>query len=174
MLVRPGERGRRSPSNALRGDAGGRRAVAARQLSAEFRGAQGSRLQGMRPAGGLGGAGGRRGPCGTEFAAAEPQAAHALTVDARRRARARSISSRRRSPICRPIRGTVKTERRYTLSTEEALVESIATVIRGHLQLGTAYELPGAGTGLVYITLMPYLGLSEARRWAGFLDDIRQ
>ena len=46
-------------------------------------------------------------------------------------------------------------------------MESIATIIRGHLQLGTADELPGIAPDLVYITLMPYLGISEARRWAG-------
>ena len=103
-----------------------------------------------------------------EFAAADPQAAHALTVEAPASSRrARSTSSRRRSPTspaCSARRSEV--ERRFTLSTEEALVESIATIIRGHLQLGTADELPGIAPDLVYITLMPYLGISEARRWA--------
>ncbi len=39
-------------------------------------------------------------------------------------------------------------------------------IVRGHLQLGTADQLPRLAPDLVYITLMPYLGISEARRWA--------
>ena len=102
-----------------------------------------------------------------EFAAADPQAAHALTVEARRRATGEvDLEQEAISYFAGLLREAVGVERRFTLSTEEALVESIATIIRGHLQLGTADELPGIAPDLVYITLMPYLGISEARRWA--------
>jgi hypothetical protein len=102
-----------------------------------------------------------------EFAATDPQAVHALTVDARRRATGEvDLEQEAISYFAGLLRDAVSVERRFTLSTEEALVESIATIIRGHLQLGTANELPGIAPDLVYITLMPYLGISEARRWA--------
>ena len=102
-----------------------------------------------------------------EFAAADPQAAHALTVEARRRATGEvDLEQEAISYFAGLLREAVRVERHFTLSTEEALVESIATIVRGHLQLGTVDELPGIAPDLVYITLMPYLGISEARRWA--------
>ena len=83
-----------------------------------------------------------------EFAAADPQAAHALTVDARRRATGEvDLEQEAISYFADLLRDAVGVERRFTLSTEEALVESIATIIRGHLQLGTAGRAPGARTG---------------------------
>ena len=83
-----------------------------------------------------------------EFAAADPQAAHALTVEARRRATGEvDLEQEAISYFAGLLREVVRVERRFTLSTEEALVESIATIIRGHLQLGTADQLPGMAPG---------------------------
>lgn len=102
-----------------------------------------------------------------EFAAADPQGAHALTVDARRHTAGEvDLEHEAIGYFAGLLRQVVKVERPFAISTEEALIESIATLIRGHLQLGTPDELPGLAPDLVYITLMPYLGIAEARRWA--------
>ena len=80
-----------------------------------------------------------------EFAAADPQGAHALTVDARRRTGGEvDLEQEAIDYFAGLLRQAVKVERRFAISTEEAVVESIATIIRGHLQLGTADELPGS------------------------------
>ena len=103
-----------------------------------------------------------------EFAATDPQGAYALTVEARRRTSAGDVDLEQEavSYFAGLLREVVEVERRFAISTEEAVVESIATIVRGHLQLGTAAELPGLAPDLVYVTLMPYLGIEEARRWA--------
>ncbi len=102
-----------------------------------------------------------------EFAAADPQGAHALTIDARRHP-AGEVDLEQETIVyfAGLLRQVVRVERRVAVSTEQALVESIATVVRGHLQLGTTDQLPELAPELIYITLMPYLGISEARRWA--------
>ncbi len=102
-----------------------------------------------------------------EFAAADPQAAHALTVDGRRHTAGEvDLEQEVIGYFADLLRQVVKAERRFAISTEEALIESIATIVRGHLQLGTPRELPGLAPDIVYITLMPYLGISKARRWS--------
>jgi len=102
-----------------------------------------------------------------EFAAADPPGAHALTVEARRRASGEiDLEEEAVSYFAELLRRVVTVEKRFAISTEEALIESIATIVRGHLVLGTAAALPDLAPDLVYITLMPYLGNAEARRWA--------
>jgi len=102
-----------------------------------------------------------------EFAAADPQGAHALTVDARRRRSGEvDLEQEAVTYFADLLREVVAVERRFAISNEEAVVESIATIIRGHLQLGTATALPELAPDLVYMTLMPYLGIAEARSWA--------
>ena len=51
------------------------------------------------------------------------------------------------------------TAARKPISTDESIVESIAVFIRGHLLGGTEAELPATAPDLVYLALMPYLGL---------------
>ena len=102
-----------------------------------------------------------------DFAADDPQGAHALTVDARRRASGEvDLEQEAVTYFAGLLREVVEVEKRFAISNEEAVVESIATIIRGHLQLGTAAELPGLAPDLVYVTLMPYVGISDAKRWA--------
>ena len=102
-----------------------------------------------------------------DFAATDPQAAHALTVDARRRVVLEAdLEEEVISYFAALLRDVAAVERPFAISTEEALVEAIATVVRGHLQLGTAEQLSERASDLIYLTLMPYLGISGARRWA--------
>jgi hypothetical protein len=102
-----------------------------------------------------------------EFAALDPEGAHALTVDARRRS-SKEVDLEREAIdyFAALLRRVVTVEKRFAISNEEAIIESIATIVRGHLVLGTAATLPDLAPDLVYITLMPYLENAEARRWA--------
>jgi hypothetical protein len=54
----------------------------------------------------------------------------------------------------------------FPISSTESIVETSAILIRGHLLAGTVERLPALGPELVYLTLMPYLGLGGARKWA--------
>jgi hypothetical protein len=64
------------------------------------------------------------------------------------------------------------TAARKPISTDESIVESIAVFIRGYLLGGTETELPATAPDLVYLALMPYLGLEETRRWAESIDPV--
>jgi hypothetical protein len=102
-----------------------------------------------------------------EFAASDPQGAHALTVDARRRTSGEvDLEQEAISYFAELLRQVVAVERRFAISNEEAIVESIAVIVRGHLPLGTAAALPDLAPDLIYVTLMPYLGIADAGRWA--------
>jgi hypothetical protein len=101
-----------------------------------------------------------------EFAAAEPAKAEALTVAARRPGSA--DPGREREVIdffAALFDAAAPAERRFRVSTDAAIVESIAAIVRGHLLGGTPEQLPDTAPDLVYLALMPYLGLAETRRW---------
>ena len=101
------------------------------------------------------------------FAASDPQGAHALTVDARRMVLGEAdLEEEVISYFATLLRDVVSVKRRFAISTEEAIIEAIVTVIRGHLQLGTSSQLPERAPDLIYLTLMPYLGISGASRWS--------
>lgn len=57
-------------------------------------------------------------------------------------------------------------ERRFPISTDRAVVESIAMMVRSHLLASSTDELPGLAPDMVYLALMPYTGLEGARREA--------
>ena len=60
----------------------------------------------------------------------------------------------------------VPVEMLHSISSAEGIVETAAMVIRGNLLSGNVDLLPALGPDLVYLTLMPYLGLDGAKRWA--------
>jgi hypothetical protein len=100
-----------------------------------------------------------------EFAAAEPAAVHALTIDARRRAEEAGDRAEEVVQYFAEMLGSVAPEeKRFPISTDEGAVESIAMVIRGQLLSGTTEALPKLAPELTYLALMPYTGLAEARR----------
>lgn len=102
-----------------------------------------------------------------EFAAADVAKAEALTLKARRPDPGGGrLSDQDVIAYFVGLLGEVAPgEMRHPISTDEAIVESIATVVRGHLIDGTASRLPDAAPDLIYLVLMPYLGHLEARRW---------
>jgi hypothetical protein len=101
-----------------------------------------------------------------EFAAADPAGAHALTIDARRQ---RLEEGDREQEVvgyfASLLADVAPAEKRFPISTDEGAVEAIAMVARGHLLAGTAERLPELAPELIYLALMPYTGLSEARNW---------
>jgi hypothetical protein len=102
------------------------------------------------------------------FAAAKPAKAHALTIAARRRSTAGGGREHEVIAYFAELLGEGAPARDGDSAspTEEILVEAIATVIRGHL-LSERYErLPRLAPDLVYLTLVPYVGIAGARHWA--------
>jgi hypothetical protein len=102
-----------------------------------------------------------------EFAAADVDAASALTINARERA------SDQLDPeheviayFARLLGEATPAQMLFPICDEVSLVESIAVVVRAHLQAGTADRLPGLAPDLAYLSLMPYVGLDSAGQWA--------
>jgi hypothetical protein len=99
-----------------------------------------------------------------EFAAAYPAAARAITD------RANDLSDRAGDVVsyfARLLADVAPEGERYTISTDEAIVESIAILVRGHLLAGTTDELPELAPELIWLTLLPYTGSAGARAWSG-------
>jgi hypothetical protein len=106
-----------------------------------------------------------------EFASTQPGKALALTVEARRPAFGeRNPEQVVLAYFSERLSAVAPTAARKPISTDASIVESIAVFIRGHLLGGTEAQLPATAPDLVYLALMPYLGLEETRRWAASAD----
>jgi hypothetical protein len=103
-----------------------------------------------------------------EYAAADPAAARALTILARRGNTADPDRQDEVVAYFAVLLDEVTPDHRLIAlpRTDEGLIDSIATVVRAHLIAGMAEQLPRLVPDLVYLTLMPYTGFAEARRWA--------
>jgi hypothetical protein len=102
-----------------------------------------------------------------EFAAANPGCAHALTIAARRESPPGGHREEEVISYFAALLGEdAPPQWPAPAASEEGLVESIAIVVRGHLLAETTDQLPARAPDLVYLTLMPYIGLAGARRWA--------
>jgi hypothetical protein len=102
-----------------------------------------------------------------EFALDDLAAARALTVCAG------ALATAERNPehellayFGARLEEVVPAEMLFPISSTEGIVETIAILIRGHLHAGIIEKLPELGSELVYLTLMPYLGIEGARKWA--------
>jgi hypothetical protein len=102
-----------------------------------------------------------------EFAAADADAAGALTINARERA-SQEIDPEQEviTYFADLLTEVTPPQMLVPICDEESLIESIAVVVRAHLQARTAEQLPALAPDLAYLTLMPYVGLAGARRWA--------
>jgi hypothetical protein len=106
----------------------------------------------------------------TESAAASPAKALALTVEARRPGPEDQIAAHQVIAYFAERLGELAPRaRRAPISNDESIIEAIALIFRGHLLAGTADQLPDAAPDLVYLALMPYLGLAETRGWTNAL-----
>jgi len=100
-----------------------------------------------------------------EFAAACPAAANALTLQARRADRDGHREEEVIAYFTELLAEAAPPQKLFPICTDEAIVESIATVVRGSLLRGDADQLPNVAPDLIYLALVPYAGISEARRW---------
>ncbi len=102
-----------------------------------------------------------------DFAVADPTAARLLTIDTLIE---RASGGRRYAQLIERfaelLRAGAPRERRLPASTEQALIGGLATTVTAHLRTGRLAQLPEVGPELVELILMPYLGRSEAQRWA--------
>ena len=64
------------------------------------------------------------------------------------------------------LRQRAPAEDRLPGSTDEALVAGVVGLVGDHLRIGKLERLAELRPDLVLLTLLPYLGFAEARRWA--------
>lgn len=101
------------------------------------------------------------------FTLSDVAAAGALTLHAR--ARAGDGSDPEREVVAyfaQLLTDVVPAEMVHPISSPKGIVETTATVIRGHLLAGTPERLREAGADLAYMALVPYLGVDDAKHWA--------
>lgn len=64
------------------------------------------------------------------------------------------------------LESVVPDEMLFPVSSPSGIVETTAVMIRGHLLAGRVERIGDLGPELVYLSLVPYLGLEGAREWA--------
>jgi hypothetical protein len=101
----------------------------------------------------------------TGFVADHPGKAEALTIKARRGKAGRELERGLIGHFADALAEAAPSPQRLDVSTDRAIVEAIATIVRGHLLAGTPERLPDNTPDLVFLALMPYQGLSQSRRW---------
>jgi hypothetical protein len=107
------------------------------------------------------------------FAATSPAKAIALTVNARRPAFGdRNPEQVVLAHFAGLLDEVTPAERPLPVSTDKSIVESIAAVVRGHLLAGTQDQLPEVAPDLVYLALLPYLGLEGTKRWVESAESV--
>jgi hypothetical protein len=102
-----------------------------------------------------------------DFAVANPAAAHTLT--AARHAAGGEDSHHHRGMIehfASMLGRGAPHHRRLGASTDRALIGGIAAMVAGHVRAGREDRLGELAPEIVYLTLLPYLGFAEAKRWA--------
>jgi len=103
---------------------------------------------------------------GIDYAIAHPEVAEALAVDAPRG----SDTLRRYETVIARLVGFLRvkapTDSRLPGATDEALVAGMVGLVGDHLRIGRQDRLEELRPELVLLTLLPYLGFDEARKWA--------
>jgi hypothetical protein len=101
-----------------------------------------------------------------ECTAEHPRVGRALMIQAR--GEEWRVGKRQREAVvhfARVLRSVVPKSGR-PLSADVGTVEAIATIIRGNLENGTAAELSSLGPDLIFLVLVPHVGVEEAQKWA--------
>lgn len=103
---------------------------------------------------------------GVDFAIAHPEVAESLVDEAGSAA----DNTRRYESVIGRLAGFIRVkaprEQRLPGSTDEALVAGVVGLVGDHLRIGRVDRLLELRPDLVLLTLLPYLGFSEAQRWA--------
>jgi hypothetical protein len=100
------------------------------------------------------------------FAIANPSKARVLTVDATASSTGEDPHRRMIEDLSVLLAAGAPRDKRLPVSTDTALVSGIATMIGVHIRADRPERLREMAPELVYLTLLPYLGFAEARRWA--------
>jgi hypothetical protein len=103
---------------------------------------------------------------GVDFAIANPALARGLTIDDHPEGGLASPYVRLIARLTGFLRAKAPTETRLPASTDEALVAGIVGLVGDHIRIGRLDRLAKLRPELVLLTLLPYLGFSEAQRWA--------
>jgi hypothetical protein len=103
---------------------------------------------------------------GIDFAIANPAVARALTIDGS----AEADCMRRYERVIGRLAGFIQVNApagtRLPGATDEAMVAGIVGLVGDHIRIGRLDRLDELKPELVLLTLLPYLGFSEAQRWA--------
>jgi hypothetical protein len=109
-----------------------------------------------------------------DFAATEPESVRLLTVEALiQRPDGGRRYVRTIEHFADLLRIEAPVDERRPKSTEQALVGGVATTIADRMRHGTPSELLAAVPELVEFVLLPYVGGSEAKRWASWVQSRR-
>lgn len=103
---------------------------------------------------------------GVDFAIANPTVARALTIDAAVEADCMRRYERVIGRLAGFIQIKAPRDARLPASTDEALMAGIVGLVGDHIRIGRVDRLEDLRPELVLLTLLPYLGFSEAQRWA--------
>jgi hypothetical protein len=103
---------------------------------------------------------------GVDFAIENPMVARALTIDAAAEADCMRRYERVIGRLAGFIRIKAPVDTRLPGSTDEALVAGIVGLVGDHIRIGRLDRLAELRPELVLLTLLPYLGFSEAQRWS--------
>jgi hypothetical protein len=103
---------------------------------------------------------------GVNFAIANPAIARALTIDAATGADSTRSYERIVGRLVGLLQVKAPVGTRLPTSTDEALVAGIVGLVGDHIRVGRVDRLAELRPELVLLTLLPYLGFSEAQRWA--------
>jgi hypothetical protein len=103
---------------------------------------------------------------GVDYAIAHPEVAETLASDDA----PGSDTLRRYEGVIGRLSGLLRVKApangRLPGATDEALVAGIVGLVGDHLRIGRLDRLEELRPELVLLTLLPYLGFSEAKRWA--------
>jgi hypothetical protein len=103
---------------------------------------------------------------GVDYVIANPDAAETLASNA---APGTDTQQRYESVVGRLagfLRAKAPVDERLPGATDEALVAGIVGLVGDHLRIGRLDRLEELRPELVLLTLLPYLGFGEAKRWA--------
>ena len=101
------------------------------------------------------------------FAAANPEAARALTIDSRADESEEADDYLEMIGRFADLLGRDAPQgQRLPASSDRAVVSAIATIVSSHLRAGTIDRLLSGDTDMVFLVLLPYVGFNEASRWS--------
>jgi hypothetical protein len=101
------------------------------------------------------------------FVAEHPSAAWALMIEGRGRdPREAACDEQVLFYFNALLTKTAPADQRLPISSDQGIVDTVATVVRGYLLAGMEGQLPAMVPDFVYVALMPYAGFEAARHWA--------